>query len=120
MQSRIGPDGHVSSAEVVVNRSDDADDVQEGVLTLLLFRDQLPLPQSFEQLWPLLLEAVCAGEGAVASDDDQIGDGLLDEVFSGLDQPFLGVELHAPGRADDGAALKCGTIHDLSPIKMSP
>ena len=97
VQGRVRSDGHVRAAEVVVDGSDDAGDVQAAVGDLLLLRDQSLIFQGLDEIRPLLPEAVCSGERSVASDDDQVADGSLDQVLGSLESSFRSLEFHAPG-----------------------
>lgn len=69
MQCRIGADGHVRSAEVIVNGPDHAGNVQHAVFLPLLRSDFAVFQQFVQQTAPFLPEQVGAGQRAIATDD---------------------------------------------------
>lgn len=122
MQCRVRADGHVSATEIVVygaNLQKDSsirkyiqgilcvayqsNDVQDIELLLLLGGNGLVLDQLVQQAGPLLTEQIGAREGAIASNDHQIGDSSLNQVVSGFQATLTLTEVLATGGANDGA-----------------
>ncbi len=81
------------------------DDQQVPVLACLLGGDLSLLDKLVQQGGPFLPEKICAGQRAIAADDDQAVDPVLDQVQGCLSAAFARAELIAAGRADDRPAL---------------
>ena len=76
----IGSHGHVASDQVVVDRPDDAGQVQARMGVRLLARDLAPLDQLVEKTGPLRPKLVGARERAVAADGHHPVDSLGHQV----------------------------------------
>ena len=77
-QRRVGADGHVGAAEVVVDGADDAHDVEVRIVFQLLVGDQLLLPKFGQKFGPFVPEQVGSGQGTVAADDDKVCNASVD------------------------------------------
>ena len=84
VQRRIRTDGHVRAAEIVIDRTDHAGNVQALVLDALVLRDPIAGQQLVQQAAPLLPEQVGTGQRTVTTDHDQIGDAAGHEIVGGL------------------------------------
>lgn len=104
VQRRIGADGHVRAAEIVIDRADHAGNVQQAELFALLGVDALLGQQLVEQAGPLLAEQIRAGQRAVAANHHQIGDAAVHQIAGGRQAALALLEVHAACRTDDGAA----------------
>lgn len=102
VQSRIRTDGHVRSAEIVINGTDHAGNVQALVLGALFLSDLTRRQQFVQQTGPLLPEQVGTGQRTVTSDHHQIGDATGDQVEGGLQAAGSFLEVHAASGTDDG------------------
>lgn len=67
MQRRIGTDSHVSTAKIIVNRSDHAGNVQHSVFLALVIGDTTGRQQLVQQTAPFLPEQVCTSQRTVAT-----------------------------------------------------
>jgi hypothetical protein len=113
VEGRVGADGHVGAAEVVVDRADHADDAEEGVARGRGGVDR-PLGHELgEQLGPLLAEQVGPGEAAVAADHHEPVDAVGQEVGRRRAAALAGAKLRAAGGADRRAALLEDAAHVL-------
>lgn len=117
-------DGHVRSTHVVVDTSDESDDVEVRVSLVLLRRDvaclaaaSAPSPFLGQQTYeltvleklrhvvrPLGPQPVRSRETSVSTTDDERVDALLDEVERRLPPPFELPELCTPRRPDKGSS----------------
>jgi len=77
--------------------------MQHIELILLLGGNGLVLHQLIQQAGPLLTEQIGTGEGAIASNDHQIGDALLDQVVGSLQATLALTEVLAAGGSNNGA-----------------
>lgn len=84
MQSRIGTDGHVGAAKVIVNRADKSHDVEMRALVALLLRDLFRGDEFVEQRRPLLLEHVRACQTTVAANTHEIAYARFDKILGCL------------------------------------
>ena len=105
MQRRVRADGHVGAVHIVVDRADQPDDGEVAMLIRRVLGDCAGLDQFVQQRRPFLPEEVRAGQTAVAADDHERIDLMLDEILRGRAPPVAGAEVIRSGRADDGAAL---------------
>lgn len=74
VQSRVGANGHVRAAKVVVDRAHETDDVQVRVLRALFLGYLAGSEQLVEQRCPFAFEHVRAGQATVATDTHQVVD----------------------------------------------
>lgn len=118
VESGISADGHVRAAEVVVDGSDHAGNVETLVLCALLCRDSVRLQKLVQQAAPFDAEQVGAGQGAVTADDNEVCDSLLDEILGGLQAAPTLFEVHATGRSYDGTATVDDAGH-CGPVSFS-
>ena len=78
VESRISANRHVGAAEIIVDRADDADNVEFLVRRFLLDCDFVQTVELFHEGSPFLSQFVRASEGTVAADDAQMGDRPFD------------------------------------------
>ncbi len=77
----------------------------------LLSSDQISFEKFCQKFRPLIPETVCSGQRSVSANDNEIGDGALDQVPSGLESALPLLELHATGRPNHGATFVDDTRH---------
>lgn len=111
VQGRIRSDGHVRTAEIVINRTDHAGNVQRLVLESLLLGDLALLQQLVQQAGPLLPEQVRTGQRTVTTDHDQVGDATADQVEGGLQTTLTLPEIGTTSGTDHGTAPVDNTGH---------
>ena len=104
VEGRVGADGHVGAHQVVVDAAHQAGDHEDGMGGGRLCADITGLDELLEQGGPVLAELVGAGQGAVAPDDHEPVDAVLQEVAGGRQLAGALAELSRAGGADDGAA----------------
>lgn len=106
MESRVCADGHVGSAEVIINGTNHANDIQ--VLELLHFIWlQLPILDEFlQKTLPFLSEEIGTSQATVAADDNEVADAVAYQIVHRLQPPFTSPEFLAPRTSDDGSTLR--------------
>ncbi len=104
VQGAICADGHIGTGEIVVDRTDQPDDQQVGVGGGHFGADLAALGKLGHDGRPFLAEDVRAGQRAVAADDDQPVDPILEQVAGSRPASFGRAESFAAGRPDDGPA----------------
>ena len=105
MQRGIGPDGHVGADHVVVDRTGEPRDLEDGV-AFGQFRPHFSaVHQLRQQLTPFQAQLAGAGEGTVATYHDQPVDAGGHKVLHRGPAPLAVPELKTARRPDDGAAL---------------
>eukprot|EP01136_Pigoraptor_vietnamica_P032053 Opistho-1_new@93416 len=102
---RVGADGDVRPAHVVVDRSHKTDDVEIADNVSLLLCDLPGREKLLDVTAPLLLEEVRASEASVATDHNQAVDAVLDEVLGGNQAPRPLAKCLATGRPNHSATL---------------
>ena len=83
MEGRVSADGHVGAHEVVVDAAHQAGHHEDGMGGGCLCADVAAGDELLEQGGPVLAELVGAGQGAVAADDHEPVDAVLQQVAGG-------------------------------------
>ena len=105
VQGRIGADGHIRAEHVIVDRADQPDDLQVGMVGGDFGADLTVLNQLCNQLRPFLAEEIRAGQAAIAADDHQaVKCPHLSRFLAALQAAFTGAKGVAAGGADDRSA----------------
>ena len=104
MQRAVGADGDVGAPHIVVDGAHQPDNGQVRVACILVLINLAVLAQLVEDARPLRTQHVRAGQAAVAADDDEAVDTVLNEVVGRTHAPLTRAKLGATCGADDGAA----------------
>ena len=105
MERAICPNSHVGTDHVVIDRANQADNIEALVQLRLLRRDSPFIDQFAEVLGPLSAELFRAGQRAVAADDDQAIDSLFNQVQGCRVTAFVFTKFGAASSPNDGSTL---------------
>ena len=105
VQRSVRADRHIRAHHVVIDRADEADDDEGGVSGRGLGRNHALGGQLGDVLRPLAAELVRTRQGAVATDDDEVIDAVLEQVRGRTVAPLVRAEVGAASRADHRAAF---------------
>ncbi len=101
----VGTDGHVGAVHVVVDRPDEADDVEGRMTVGHILADPACLDRFGQQCRPFLAKDARTGQAAVATDHDQIVYLVMQQIASSTQATFAGAKLGAACRPDGRASL---------------
>lgn len=104
-EGRVAANGRVSAGKVVVDGSDEADDVEVLVGSDLITAQVARADKLLEEARPFGSELVGTSEGSVSSADDEGIDAVKDHVLCGRETTSALEEGLAASSADEGTAL---------------
>ena len=105
LESCRSANSQVGHGHVVINGTDEADNLEVCVLARLLLSDLARGEQLVHEPWPLCAEDICTGERAITTTHDECIDTLLDHVVSRSKPPLGSPEGLGPCSSDDRSAL---------------
>ena len=117
VQGGVRADRHVGADHVVVDRADQADDDEGRMSVRELLRDDALGDQLSHVLGPFLTELVRARQGAIAADNNQVIDAVLQQVRGRAMTALVGAEFGGTSGADDGATLG-ENRRDVRPVHL--
>ena len=97
MQCGIGADGHISAAEIIVDRTDDTNDMELLVSSFLLDSDFVEAVELLDEGCPLFAQFIRASQRTVASNNTEMSDRPFDKIQTRGSSTFSFFEAHAPG-----------------------
>ena len=105
MQCRVGADGHVGPAEVVIDAPNEAHDVQMRACSSILLVDISLCQQFIQQRRPFSTEHVRARQAPVAPNADEIAYAIQRKVFRRLQTSTSRPKLFASRTSDNSPTL---------------
>ena len=105
MKRAIRPDRHIGTDHVVIDRANQADNIEALMQLRLLRRDSPFVDQLAEVLGPFRTEFFRTGQRAVTADDDQTVDSLFNQVQGCRVTAFVFTKFGAASGPNNGSAL---------------
>ena len=118
MKRAIRPDRHIGTDHVVIDRANQADNIEALVQLRLLRRDSPFIDQLAEVLGPFRTEFFRTGQRAVTADDDQTVDSLFDQVQGCRVTAFVFTKFGAASSPNDGSPL-CKDSRGVRPAHLA-
>ena len=116
MQRRIGADGHICAAEIIVDRADDTDNVELFVERFLLNCDFVEAVELLDEGRPLLAQFIRAREGTVASDNAEMSDRPFDKIQARSPATLAFFEAHAT-RGTNNSPTELDDARNVEPFR---
>jgi hypothetical protein len=116
MQRGIGANGHICTAEVIVDRADDTDDVELFVERFLLNCDFVETVELLDEGRPLLPQFIRASQGTVTSDNAEMSDRPFDKIQARSSATFAFFEAHA-ARGTDNRPTELDDARNVEPFR---
>ena len=102
-------DSKVGHGHVVINGTDETDNLQMSVVVRLLLGDLACREQLANEAWPLCTEDVCTGERAISAAYNECIDALLDHIMRRGETALARPECHRASGANQRSTLRTAT-----------